>query len=77
MDPLTRSIGGEMFADKALRCECGYEVRASGEAACVREVRRHASKAHGIDLSDDVALALVRRTWLESNGEPGTQGEGR
>jgi predicted small metal-binding protein len=50
-----------MFADKALRCECGYEVRASDEAARVDEVRRHASEKHGIDLSADVALDVVRR----------------
>lgn len=50
-----------MFADKALRCECGYEVQASDEAARVDEVRRHASETHGIDLSADVALDVVRR----------------
>ena len=50
-----------MFADKALRCECGYEVGASDEAAAVDEVRRHASETHGIDLSADMALDVVRR----------------
>ena len=50
-----------MVADEALRCECGYEVRASDEAARVDEVRRHASETHGIDLSADVALDVVRR----------------
>jgi predicted small metal-binding protein len=50
-----------MFANQALRCECGYEVRASDEAARVDEVRRHASETHGIDLSADVALEVVRR----------------
>ena len=49
-----------MFADEALRCECGYEVQASDEAARVDEVRRHASETHGIDLSADVALDVVR-----------------
>ena len=49
------------FPDEALRCECGYEVQASDEAARVDEVRRHASEAHGIDLSADQALAVVRR----------------
>ena len=49
------------FADQALRCECGYEVQASDEAARIDEVRRHASEAHGIDLSADQALAVVRR----------------
>ena len=50
-----------MFADKALGCECGYEVQASDEAARVDEVRQHASETHGIDLSADVALDVVRR----------------
>jgi predicted small metal-binding protein len=50
-----------MFADQALRCECGYEVRASDEAARVDEVRRHAWETHGVDLSADVALDVVRR----------------
>jgi predicted small metal-binding protein len=58
-----------MFADKSLRCECGYEVQASDEAACVREVLQHAWEAHGIGLSDDVALDLVRRAGLVSRGE--------
>jgi len=50
-----------MFADQAPRCECGYEVQASDEAARVDEVRRHASETHGVDLSADVALEVVRR----------------
>jgi predicted small metal-binding protein len=58
-----------MFADKALRCDCGYEVQGSDETACVREVQRHASEAHGIELSDDVALDLVQRARLVSYGE--------
>ena len=58
-----------MFADKALRCECGYEVQASDEAVCVRKVLEHAWEAHGIALSDEVALNLVRRAGLVSRGE--------
>jgi predicted small metal-binding protein len=50
-----------MFADEPLRCECGYEVQASDEAARVAEVRRHASETHGVDLSADQALDVVRR----------------
>jgi predicted small metal-binding protein len=65
-----------MFADKALRCECGYEVQASDEAALAREVRQHASEAHGIDLSDDVALDLVRRVGRVPSSDPTrTEGE--
>src|ERR1041384_987031 len=60
-----------MFADKALRCDCGYEVQASDEAGRVHEVRKHASEAHGIDLPEDVALDLVRRARLAPRGERG------
>ena len=56
-----------MSAEEALRCECGYEVRASDEAARVDEVQRHASETHGIDLSADVALDVVRRGAGESS----------
>lgn len=50
-----------MFADKPLRCDCGYEVRALDEAACVTAVLRHAREAHGIDFSVELARDLVRR----------------
>jgi predicted small metal-binding protein len=61
-----------MFADQALRCECGYEVRACDEAARVDEVRQHASEMHGIDLSADVALDVVRR--VTARAEQRTEG---
>jgi predicted small metal-binding protein len=49
-----------MFAGKALRCECGYEVRASDEDAFVEEIRRHASETHGITFSIELARKLTR-----------------
>jgi predicted small metal-binding protein len=49
-----------MFAGKELRCECGYEVRASDEEALVEEIRHHASEAHGIAFSVDLARELAR-----------------
>jgi predicted small metal-binding protein len=49
-----------MFAGKALRCECGYEVRASDEDDFVEAVRRHASEAHGIAFSVELARELAR-----------------
>jgi predicted small metal-binding protein len=64
-----------MFADKALRCDCGYEVQAPDEASRVHEVQRHASEAHGIDLPDAVALDLVQRARLVSHGEQKTTRE--
>jgi predicted small metal-binding protein len=64
-----------MFADTELRCECGYEVQGADEAARVDEVRRHASETHGIDLSADVALEVVRRaTAEESENHPTPRG---
>jgi hypothetical protein len=49
-----------MLAGKALRCDCGYEVRASDEDALVEEIRRHASEAHGIEFSAELARELAR-----------------
>jgi predicted small metal-binding protein len=49
-----------MFAGKAIRCECGYEVRASDEDVVVEEIRRHASEAHGITFSVELARKLAR-----------------
>jgi predicted small metal-binding protein len=58
-----------MFAGKALRCDCGYEVRAYDEAALVEAVRRHAWEAHGIDFSVALALDVVRREGLPLDSE--------
>jgi predicted small metal-binding protein len=49
-----------MFAGKAIRCECGYEVRASDEDALVEGIRHHASEAHGIAFSIELARKLAR-----------------
>ena len=49
-----------MFAGKALRCECGDEVRASDEDTLVEEIRRHALEAHGISFSVELARELAR-----------------
>jgi predicted small metal-binding protein len=54
-----------MFRDKALRCDCGYEVRACDEDAVVEEVRRHAWDAHGIEFTVELALEVVRKARLE------------
>jgi predicted small metal-binding protein len=52
--------------DKALRCECGYEVTATDEEELVAVIRRHARDAHGIAFSVEDALLVVRRSELES-----------
>ena len=49
-----------MVADKALLCDCGHEVRASGEPALVDAIRRHAREAHGIEFSVALALDVAR-----------------
>jgi hypothetical protein len=49
-----------MSAGKAIRCECGYEVRASDEDALVEGIRRHASEAHDIAFSIELARKLAR-----------------
>jgi uncharacterized protein DUF1059 len=49
-----------MVAGKAIRCDCGYEVRASDEDALVEQIRLHASEAHGITFSVELARKLAR-----------------
>jgi predicted small metal-binding protein len=61
-----------MFAGKALRCECGYEVRASDEDDFVEAIRRHASEAHGIAFSVELARKLARDATQA--GDDGTLG---
>jgi hypothetical protein len=61
-----------MFAGKALRCDCGYEVRESTEDAFVVAIQRHALEAHGIEFSVELALEVARRPQLaSSDGEQG------
>ena len=55
-----------MFLGKPLRCDCGYEVRASNEDVCVDSIRRHAREAHGIEFSVELALEVARRAQLAS-----------
>jgi predicted small metal-binding protein len=63
-----------MFAGKALRCDCGYEVRASDEDALVEEIRRHASETHGIAFSAELARELARDA-TQPAGDDGNSGK--
>ena len=63
-----------MFAGKAIRCECGYEVRASDEDTVVEEIRRHASEAHGIAFSVELARKLARDA-TQAAGDDGISGK--
>ena len=60
-----------MSADKALRCDCGYPLRARTEQGQLGEVRRHAWEAHGISFSTEEALAVLLRLELEEGGPAG------
>lgn len=66
-----------MFAGKAPRCDCGYQLKARGEEEQVAEVRRHALEAHGIAFSAEEALVVLLRAELELSGEssPGVRKE--
>lgn len=57
-----------MSAGKALRCDCGYRLRALTEDRQVAEVRRHAWEAHGISFSTEEALAVLLRLELDETG---------
>jgi predicted small metal-binding protein len=63
-----------MFAGKALRCECGYEAQASDENSLVEEIRQHASEAHGITFSIELARKLARGA-TQAAGDDGTIGK--
>jgi predicted small metal-binding protein len=65
-----------MFAGKALRCDCGYEVRASTEDDLVDAIRRHARDAHAIDFSVELALALARNAPLAPSEREGLEHDG-
>jgi len=54
-----------MFADKDLRCDCGYLLRGRTEELQVAEVRQHASEVHGICFSAEEALAVLLRFELD------------
>jgi predicted small metal-binding protein len=49
-----------MFSGKAIRCDCGYEVRAHDEDELVEAIRRHAWEEHRIDFSVELARELAR-----------------
>ena len=55
--------------DKALRCECGYEVAAEDEAGLVAEIRSHARESHGIAFSVEEALLVLLRSHLDLSRE--------
>jgi predicted small metal-binding protein len=54
---------------KALRCDCGYEVKAGTEAELVDEIRCHARTAHGIAFTVEEALLVVLRSQLDLSRE--------
>ncbi len=60
--------------ERTITCDCGFEARAGDEAGLVAAVKRHASEAHGMQLSDDETRALVARSGLgtsaTADGEP-------
>jgi predicted small metal-binding protein len=60
-----------MLAGKTLRCDCGYEVRASDDVALVEAIRRHAQEAHGIEFSLELALDVVRGAQLTTSERGG------
>jgi predicted small metal-binding protein len=62
-------MGRDMFAGKALYCDCGHEVRADDDDAFVEAIRRHALEAHGIDFPVELALEVAGRAELAPSSE--------
>ena len=48
-----------MTAEWYVRCDCGWEARAPKDEL-VRLIQRHASEAHGLEVSEEQALAQAR-----------------
>lgn len=45
---------------KIIRCSCGFIARSNNEEELVAAVRRHARELHGMELTEDQALAMAR-----------------
>jgi predicted small metal-binding protein len=44
---------------KMIPCECGFVVRGDTDDTLVANAKAHAQEVHGMDLSDEQALALA------------------
>ena len=45
---------------KVIQCPCGFVVRAPNDQALVKDAQKHASELHGMQLTEDQALAMAR-----------------
>jgi hypothetical protein len=52
--------------EKVLRCDCGFEVRASSEPELLERVQSHACEVHGMEFTDEQVLLLAFRAELEA-----------
>ena len=48
------------MAGKRVACDCGATVRAATDAELIAQVRAHAQQVHGMQLSDEQILAMLR-----------------
>ncbi len=54
---------------KAVRCDCGFVVRADNDDQLVAELQQHARSHHNMNLSRDQVLAMAQ---LEPEPKPPT-----
>jgi predicted small metal-binding protein len=59
-----------MFAGKALRCDCGYEVRGNNEDELVEAIQRHALEAHHIEFTLELAREVNHFERLSQRSQP-------
>jgi predicted small metal-binding protein len=45
---------------KIIRCSCGYVIRSDNQEELVAAVRHHARVQHGMELTEEQALAMAR-----------------
>ena len=58
------------MVETVVRCDCGFEARATHEGELVAEVQRHARDVHGMALTREEALLLAFRAELDANVPP-------
>jgi predicted small metal-binding protein len=45
---------------KIIHCSCGYVMRSDNQNELVAAARRHARELHGMELTEEQALAMAR-----------------
>lgn len=53
---------------KSIQCPCGFVIEAPDDDRVVADAQRHAREAHGMDLSREQAIAMIRPSVARKDG---------